>query len=134
MTPTSVQFNSGPEKYEMPFLNASLSSLRSLDIAMACASRVAAIRRRLRGLVDLPGPSQLSAITYYRRLNTHRRIESSMPSLPLSNSVLVHVSKVDISSPLYSPVRYIIADALRISVVRILSPTANVEEPNFLND
>lgn len=89
----------------------SFSNFRSRHWIIECESKVAAIRSKLRGRVL-------------------RSIESSIPSLLLSNKVFSHELNADASSPFNSSILRMTAAESRISLVSILSPVENFEPPS----
>ena len=88
MTPTRVQFNKGPVKYETPFFSTSASILRSICNAMARLIRVAESFRSVFGFVVLQTKHNAIDGRGAEKL-TYRNMVSSIPSLLVSNSAFI---------------------------------------------
>lgn len=96
MVPTSVQFNNGPVKYEIPFINISLSIFLVWQLFIVWLNKRGVAWSNTFGFIELGKKSIF--FSPFDHTTTHRRMLSSIPSLFLSNSSLYHAWQAENSS------------------------------------
>lgn len=130
--PPVVQFSRGPVKYETPLLKTSMSISPSRFLVIAREKRVADIRNRVFGRVDLYNRYHRHTPLVNDQGVSYLSMASSIPSLFLSNSVLNHALKATPSSRVRSSCWRTGATDFKYRPDNVASPTVKASAASYM--